>query len=85
LTLVTTFWFRKFSLTSAGCGTVSLIGRDGPDIHGYRNREDPKMAIISREFGLALKVQLDKVRTDIESGDKADAKQGTAYQPSPQE
>jgi hypothetical protein len=35
------------------------------------------MAIITREFGLALKVQLGYVRTDIESGDQADAKQGT--------
>jgi hypothetical protein len=58
LTLVTTFWFPKFFLTSAGPGAVSLIGRDGLDIHGYRNREDRKMAIITREFGLALKVQL---------------------------
>jgi hypothetical protein len=47
-------------------------------IHGYRNREDLKMAIITREFGLALKVQLGM-------SDKADAKHGTAYQPSPQE
>jgi hypothetical protein len=52
---------------------------------GIETAEDQKMAIITREFGLALKVQLGNVRTDIESGDKADAKQGTAYQPSPQE
>ena len=52
---------------------------------GIETAEDQKMAIFTREFGLALKVQLGNVRTDIESGDKADAKQGTAYQPSPQE
>jgi hypothetical protein len=68
----------KIFLTIAARGPVSLIGREGMGIHGYRNREDLKMAIITREFGLAMKVQLGM-------SDKADAKHGTAYQPSPQE
>ena len=35
------------------------------------------MPLITRELRLALKVQLSKVRTDTESGGKADARQGT--------
>jgi hypothetical protein len=44
---------------------------------GSKPVEDQKMPLITREFGLALKVQLSKVRTDTESGGKADARQGT--------
>jgi hypothetical protein len=45
--------------------------------HGDRTAEDQKMPLIIREFGLALKVLLSKVRTDNQSGGKADARQGT--------
>jgi hypothetical protein len=77
LTLVTTFWFPKSSLTIAAADLfLWLAGRAWyPRVP---NREDLKLAIITREFGLALKVQLGM-------SDKADAKHGTAYQPSPQE
>jgi hypothetical protein len=41
------------------------------------SRGRAKMPLITCEFGLALKVLLSKVRTDTESGGKADARQGT--------
>jgi hypothetical protein len=44
---------------------------------GSKPVKDQKMPLITREFGLALKVQLSKVRTDTESGGKADARQET--------
>jgi hypothetical protein len=40
---------------------------------GIETAEDQKVPFISREFGLALKVQLSSARTDTESGGKADA------------
>jgi hypothetical protein len=44
---------------------------------GSKAVEDQKMPLITREFGLTLKVRLSKVRTDTESGGKADARQET--------
>jgi hypothetical protein len=85
LTLVATFWFPKFFLTSAGCGAVSLIGRDGLDIHRYGNRGRPENGDHHSRIRIGPESATGYIRTDIESGDKADAKQGTAYQPSPQE
>jgi hypothetical protein len=45
------------------------------DTHMLETRKVQKTSRITREFGLALKVQLSKVRTDTESGGKADARQ----------
>jgi|ERR1700677_2012962 hypothetical protein len=75
----------KIFLTKAGCGAVSLIGRDGLDIHGYRNRGRLENGDHHSRIRIGPESAIGYVRTDIESGDKADAKQGTAYQPSPQE
>ena len=44
---------------------------------GIETAEDQEMAIITREFGLALKVQLRMSEPMSNRADKADAKQGT--------
>jgi hypothetical protein len=55
-----------------------MIGRESSGYPcGSKTAEDQKMPLIIREFGLALKVQISNVRTDTESGGKADARQET--------
>jgi hypothetical protein len=44
---------------------------------GSKIAEDQKIPLITREFRVALKVLLSSIRTDTESGGKADARQGT--------
>jgi hypothetical protein len=54
-----------------------MVGNRLDNPCGSKPVEDQKMPLITREFGLALKVPLSKVRTDTESGGKADARQET--------
>ena len=52
---------------------------------GIETAEDPENGDHHARIRIGPESAIRYVRTDIESGDKADAKQGTAYQPSPQE
>jgi hypothetical protein len=61
----------KSFLTSGSRGALSYWRGLSMDIETV---EDQKMPRITHEFGLALKVQLSNVRTDTESGGKADAR-----------
>ena len=59
------------------CRLLSYFMMAGIVSSGSKPVDEQKIQLIAREFRLALKVLLSNVRTDTESGGKADARQGT--------